>query len=339
MTRRETSVSEGQNEFRARVGLQFFAEGEDTSGAADTDATGGDDGVDSFLAALTGNQREGEETGGGGHDDAGNQRTEEQQQDAEEQTADQTEQTETKAEDEQPADAGATAEPKPPVVPLTYNGRKIPLPAEAVDALAGVIGHDPVELLQKGMNYESKAEREVRLLDEFAKQSHMTREAYLAQLESTLAEQRVQDEAARVMQEMPGVTEEVARNLAQQRVAVQREQEKIEQQKQMQAAQAAQMRVQQQVQAAQQQAEMKAWDEYEKIADVHKPEDIPERVMELVKTEGLTPIAAHYKYENEQLEQQLQVQKKEKQNAARTTGSMAGADDTHDAFLAALLGN
>lgn len=68
-------------------------------------------------------------------------------------------------------------------VPLVFNGQQIMLPAEAVSALQGALGANPVELLQKGMNYENKAARELRVLDQYAEAAGMNRQQYLEQLE------------------------------------------------------------------------------------------------------------------------------------------------------------
>ena len=102
---------------------------------------------------------------------------------------------------------------------------------------------------------------------------------------------------------------------------------------------AMQQRIDQTVAQARQKANEKAWDEYEVLAGVHKPEDIPPRVMELVNSEGMTPIAAHWRYQAEQNAQAVQIEKKNNQNKMTSPGSVQGNEgDTSDPFLRGLLG-
>ncbi len=98
---------------------------------------------------------------------------------------------------------------------------------------------------------------------------------------------------------------------------------------------AMQQRIDQTVAQARQEANEKAWDEYEIIAGVHKPEDIPPRVMELVNSEGMTPVAAHWRYQAELNQQAVRIAEKNQTNRQTSPGSVAGNEsDTSDPFLA-----
>lgn len=44
------------------------------------------------------------------------------------------------------------------------------------------------------------------------------------------------------------------------------------------------------MQEARRNAEIQGWDDYEQLAGVHEPKDIPPRVLELVQKEGMTPV-------------------------------------------------
>ena len=102
---------------------------------------------------------------------------------------------------------------------------------------------------------------------------------------------------------------------------------------------AMQQRIDQTVEQAREEASIKAWDEYETLADVHKPEDIPPRVMELVNSEGMTPVAAHWRYQAEQNQQAVRIAEKNQTNRQTSPGSVAGNEsDTSDPFLRGLLG-
>ena len=75
------------------------------------------------------------------------------------------------------------------------------------------------------------------------------------------------------------------------------------------------------------------------LAGVHKPEDIPPRVMELVNSEGMTPVAAHWRYQAEQNQQAVRIAEKNQTNRQTSPGSVAGnGNDTSDPFLKGFLG-
>ena len=313
----KTSNHMDGSEIRDSIGLQYFAEN-DTG--ADTDGFNGDD----FLAALEGNDDlENQQTAAEGaektvQDGAENQRAEEQQEEPE----------------NQPPEGGEvppeTVEQPVQTVPLVYNGQQILLPADAVQALTGALGANPVELLQKGMNYDRKAEREMRVLDQYAEAAGMNRQQYLEQLEGARNEQLLSAEMEQCRAEFPDTPDAALKAIAEGRMASRRAAE---------AQAAEQRRIDQTVEQARQEANIKAWDEYETLAGVHKPEDIPPRVMELVNSEGMTPVAAHWRYQAELNQQAVRIAEKNQTNRQTSPGSVAGnGNDTSDPFLKGFLG-
>lgn len=218
--------------------------------------------------------------------------------------------------------AGQQAQPAP--VPLTYNGQQILLPAQAVEALQGALGMNPVELLQKGMNYDQKAERELRLIDRFAQESGLSRQQYIEKLEAAQRQQELADEVEHCRAEFPDTPDAALRAIAEGRVAAKRaaaQQQAVQREQQLAAVR---QRAASAVEQARRQAAEKAWDDYEQIADVHTREDIPPRVLELVQQEGMTPVAAHWRYQSEQSAQQLAIRQKGEQNRQQSVGSLAG---------------
>lgn len=326
----KTSNHMDGSEIRDSIGLQYFAEDGNTSDTgADMDGFNGDD----FLAALEGNDDlENQQTAAEGEeetvqDGAEDQRTEEQQEEPE----------------NQPPEGGEvppeTAEQPVQTVPLVYNGQQILLPADAVQALTGALGANPVELLQKGMNYDRKAEREMRVLDQYAQAAGMNRQQYLEQLESARNEQLLSAEMEQCRTEFPDTPDAALKAIAEGRMASRRAAEAQAAEQQQAELTAMQQRIDQTVAQARQEANIKAWDEYETLAGVHKPEDIPPRVMELVNNEGMTPVAAHWRYQAEQNAQAVQIEKKNNQNKMTSPGSVQGnKGDTSDPFLRGLLG-
>lgn len=326
----KTSNHMDGSEIRDNIGLQYFAEDGNTSDTgADMDGFNGDD----FLAALEGNDDlENQQTAAEGaeetvQDGAGNQRAEEQQEEPE----------------NQPPEGGEVppeaAEQPVQTVPLVYNGQQIMLPADAVQALTGALGANPVELLQKGMNYDRKAEREMRVLDQYAEAAGMNRQQYLEQLEGARNEQLLSAEIEKCRAEFPDTPDAALKAIAEGRMASQRAAAAQAAEQQRAQLTAMQQRIDQTVAQARQEANEKAWDEYEVLAGVHKPEDIPPRVLELVQTEGMTPTAAHWRYQSELAQQQVQIEKKNNMNKQMSPGSVAGNEgDTSDPFLRGLLG-
>ena len=326
----KTSNHMDGSEIRDSIGLQYFAEDGNTSDTgADMDGFNGDD----FLAALEGNDDlENQQTAAEGaeetvQDGAENQRAEEQQEEPE----------------NQPPEGGEvppeTVEQPVQTVPLVFNGQQILLPADAVQALTGALGANPVELLQKGMNYDRKAEREMRVLDQYAEAAGMNRQQYLEQLEGARNEQLLSAEIERCRAEFPETPDAALKAIAEGRMASQRAAAAQAAEQQRAQLDAMQQRIDQTVAQARQEADERAWDEYETLAGVHKPEDVPPRVMELVNGEGMTPVAAHWRYQAEQNAQAVQIEKKNNQNKMTSPGSVQGNEgDTSDPFLRGLLG-
>lgn len=317
MSIRTTSGYESGNELRDRIGLQFFADGGD--GGADTGADmDGDFGSDFEAGLMDGGlenqQPTGQDTGEGAAEGLENQQPEGQQ-------------GEPKNNQPEGGQEPPQAQQEPPkMVPMTYNGQQIMLPESAVQALRGALGHDPVELLQKGMNYDHKAERELRVLDQFAAAAGVTRAQYLGQLEQMQREGEIKAELEKCRGEFPETPDAALAEIAKNRVAARHAAAQQQDMQRQQKIRQVQQRAQQAVQDARRQAEINAWDEYEKVAGVHKPEDVPPRVMELVQQEGMSPTAAHWRYQAEQAQQKNRINNKNEKNRQASAGSLAGAD-------------
>ena len=326
----KTSNHMDGSEIRDSIGLQYFAENGNTSDTgADMDGINGDD----FLAALEGNDDlENQQTVDEGEeetvqDGAEDQRTEEQQEEPE----------------NQPPEGGEvppeTVEQPVQTVPLVYNGQQILLPADAVQALTGALGANPVELLQKGMNYDRKAEREMRVLDQYAEAAGMNRQQYLEQLEGARNEQLLSAEIEKCRAEFPETPDAALKAIAEGRMASQRAAAAQAAEQQQAELTAMQQRIDQTVAQAREEADARAWEEYVSLSGVKSFEEVPKRVLELVQQEAMTPVAAHWRYQAEQNAQAVQIEKKNNQNKMTSPGSVQGnKGDTSDPFLRGLLG-
>lgn len=326
----KTSNHMDGSEIRDSIGLQYFAEDGNTSDTgADMDGFNGDD----FLAALEGNDDlENQQTAADGaeetvQDGAENQRAEEQQEESE----------------NQPPEGGEvppeTVEQPVQTVPLVFNGQQILLPADAVQALTGALGANPVELLQKGMNYDRKAEREMRVLDQYAEAAGMNRQQYLEQLEGARNEQLLSAEIEKCRAEFPETPDAALKAIAEGRMASQRAAAAQAAEQQRAQLTAMQQRIDQTVEQAREEADARAWEEYVSLSGVKSFEEVPKRVLELVQQEAMTPVAAHWRYQAEQNAQAVQIEKKNNQNKMTSPGSVQGNEgDTSDPFLRGLLG-
>ncbi|WP_270478701.1 hypothetical protein [Butyricicoccus sp. AF18-9LB] len=326
----KTSNHMDGSEIRDSIGLQYFAEDGNTSDTgADMDGFNGDD----FLAALEGNDvLENQQTAAEGaeetvQDGAENQRAEEQQEEPE----------------NQPPEGGEvppeTVEQPVQTVPLVYNGQQIMLPADAVQALTGALGANPVELLQKGMNYDRKAEREMRVLDQYAEAAGMNRQQYLEQLEGARNEQLLSAEMEQCRTEFPDTPDAALKAIAEGRMASRRAAEAQAAEQQRAQLTAMQQRIDQTVEQAREEADARAWEEYVSLSGVKSFEEVPKRVLELVQQEAMTPVAAHWRYQAELNQQAVRIAEKNQTNRQTSPGSVAGNEsDTSDPFLRGLLG-
>ena len=167
----------------------------------------------------------------------------------------------------------------------------------------------------------------------------MNRQQYLEQLEGARNEQMLSAEIEKCRTEFPETPDAALKAISEGRMASRRAAEAQAAEQQRAELTSMQQRIEQTVAKARQEADEKAWDEYETIAGVHKPEDIPPRVMELVNSEGMTPVAAHWRYQAEQNQQAVRIAEKNNQNKMTSPGSVQGNEgDTSDPFLRGLLG-
>lgn len=326
----KTSNHMDGSEIRGGIGLQYFAEDGNTSDTgADMDGFNGD----AFLESLTGeNGLENQQAAAEGEeetvqDGAEDQRTEEQQEEPE----------------NQPPEGGEvppeTVEQPVQTVPLVYNGQQILLPADAVQALTGALGANPVELLQKGMNYDRKAEREMRVLDQYAEAAGMNRQQYLEQLEGARNEQLLSAEIEKCRAEFPETPDAALKAIAEGRMASQRAAAAQAAEQQRAELTAMQQRIDQTVEQAREEADARAWEEYVSLSGVKSFEEVPKRVLELVQQEAMTPVAAHWRYQAELNQQAVRIAEKNQTNRQTSPGSVAGNEsDTSDPFLRGLLG-
>lgn len=313
----KTSNHMDGSEIRDSIGLQYFAEDGNTSD------TGADmDGFDEseFLAALEGSDAEDQRGTNEGNeenvqDGAEDQRAEEQQEEPE----------------NQPPEGGEvspeTVEQPVQTVPLVYNGQQILLPADAVQALTGALGANPVELLQKGMNYDRKAEREMRVLDQYAEAAGMNRQQYLEQLEGARNEQLLSAEMEQCRTEFPDTPDAALKAIAEGRMASRRAAEAQAAEQRRAELTAMQQRIDQTVEQAREEADARAWEEYVSLSGVKSFEEVPKRVLELVQQEAMTPVAAHWRYQAEQNQQAVRIAEKNQTNRQTSPGSMTGTGE------------
>ena len=197
---------------------------------------------------------------------------------------------------------------------VTYNGQPVELTREQL-----------LQNAQKGLNYdhikqqrdELKNSRIFSVIDRFARESGMTREAYV----DFLDRQAQQVQIAQQAQEQ-GIPEPVARELFELK---RKEREREERENMMQR------------EAQKKQGYLDFIREYPDVRT------IPEEVMRDIAA-GARPVDAYRAYENRQLKAKLQTFTQNEQNAKNSPGSMRGevpppdGDDFLAGFTAALRG-
>ena len=201
------------------------------------------------------------------------------------------------------------------------------LPADAVQALTGALGANPVELLQKGMNYDRKAEREMRVLDQYAQAAGMNRQQYLEQLEGARNEQLLSAEMEQCRTEFPDTPDAALKAIAEGRMASRRAAEAQAAEQRRAELTAMQQRIDQTVEQAREEADARAWEEYVSLSGVKSFEEVPKRVLELVQQEAMTPVAAHWRYQAELNQQAVRIAEKNQTNRQTSPGSMTGTGE------------
>ena len=343
---RETSATENENEFRARLGLQFFAESGEEGGAEGADMD--DAGMDGFLDGL------GAEENGGAED----QRAAEGAAagEAEPGSADQTAgqaangDGETLDGSEPPQGGDVSTAPvqeqqETPPVTLQFMDQQFTLPGDAVQAISDALGADARTLLQKGMNYDNKAVHELGVLERYAALGGMDLAGYVAYLEKELPDHELNMEMNTLRGQYPGAEDEILREIAQKNIALRRaEGARTRAEQENAAARDAQRvtevreKIHRQMLEIQQEAERKEWNEYVRAAGITDKSQIPQELIEMVKNEKISPMMAHYKMQAAAARQEAENAKKEAANRRNTPGSLSGGADEHDDFLSGLFG-
>ena len=196
-----------------------------------------------------------------------------------------------------------------------------------MQALTGALGANPVELLQKGMNYDRKAEREMRVLDQYAQAAGMNRQQYLEQLEGARNEQLLSAEIEQCRTEFPETPDAALKAIAEGRMASRRAAEAQAAEQRRAELTAMQQRIDQTVEQAREEADARAWEEYVSLSGVKSFEEVPKRVLELVQQEAMTPVAAHWRYQAELNQQAVKIAEKNQTNRQTSPGSMTGTGE------------
>lgn len=326
MSEWETNICESGSEIRSQ---SESADGADMDGDF---GSGFEDGL--FDGDLENQQTAEQDTGEGADGGLENQQPDGQQEKLEQQ--------EQEGGEQPPAEGQPPAQEPPQLVPLNYNGQQFMLPQDAVQEIGRALGANAIELLQKGMNYEHKAERELAVLSQYAAEANMTVPQFVQQLEQLRQTQELETEVEKLKSEFPASEEGALREIAQRRVADRRNAQMQQAHARDEQMQQLRSRVDQTVQELQQRRQDEQWTAYENETGIHTPDKIPPRVWELVN-QGKTPMEAHWQYQSEQakaeLDKQNNIHQQQERNRQATTGSLAGAAVEEDAFLSGLFGD
>lgn len=247
--------------------------------------------------------------------------------------------SETAEPETEPQDAAEPPAQTAPVMVLRNLDRSYDLPLDAVQSIARVLGvtvNDAVALVQKGMNYESKGQREARLLQGLAQSAGLDYNAFLAKAENEQRDLRVQAEMQRIRTEFPEGTPDAAlRRIAEGNLASQRAREQIDA-----------VRNRQSREAEAQRAKLEPFRELLRARpDIKSVADYPKGTIELIRG-GMSPLAAvlqaerdNARRETQEMRERLAIAQKNKENRQQAVSSMSsGAKTAYDPFLVGLLG-
>ena len=206
-----------------------------------------------------------------------------------------------------------SADTKPEMFTVRFNGEDLELSREEL-----------IKNAQKGLNYdhvlqqrdELRNSRELQILDRFAKESGLTREQYLDELEK-MAEQRA------VEAEMNnGVPEDAARQLVRYRKA---------------EAEAQGLKAAEQLKTEEKQRRQQEIAEF--VKEYPEVKEFPQEVLDKIAA-GESPLTAYRAYENRELKVRLAAMEQNAKNRKTSVGSMKGdgAGGEVDDFLSGFLG-
>lgn len=216
-------------------------------------------------------------------------------------------------------DAGKTdnpeakpAEGKEQTIHIKYNGEEMDIPIS-----------EAVVLAQKGMNYDHVAEengKTMAIIDRFARQSGMTREQYLRYLEDAEQTMQANAELETLRGKYPDADESILRELADREIKLRRQDNEREQQTKAMQEDA---------------ARRKPWEDFFKAYPDVKPDSLTHDFYDAVHG-GKSPTEVYLKQRVAELEEKLATQDKNRENAAKATGSARGdaAQKTVDPFIA-----
>lgn len=211
-----------------------------------------------------------------------------------------------------------TVEEKPQMLELKYNGeiKKITL-------------DEAIALAQKGMNYDKKLQeldnlknsRQIQLVERLAKESNMTVDEYLNQVEKQFEQQSIVRLENDLRKKYPNADKETLSELAKSQYALQMQEKKqrelLESQNQKQT----------QEDIDRQNDEMLTNminDFTKKYPDVNLEEALKDTELVKLLDEGESLVTAYTILENRKLKAQLEAEKLNNKNKAKTTGSIKG---------------
>lgn len=202
---------------------------------------------------------------------------------------------------------------KPEMFTVRFNGQDLSLSREEL-----------IKNAQKGLNYdhvlqqrdELRNSRELQILDRFARESGMTREEYLNELEKMAENRAVQAEVEK------GVPEEAARQLVNYRKA---------------EAEAQGLKAAEQLKAEEKQRRDQEIAEF--VKEYPEVKEFPQEVYDKIAA-GESPLSAYRAYENRELKVRLAAMEQNAKNRKTSVGSAKGdgAGEETDDFLSGFWG-
>lgn len=228
------------------------------------------------------------------------------------------EETATEEETEEPVEEQEVVEEKPQTLRLKYNGE-----------IKEVTLDEAIALAQKGMNYDKKIQeldnlknsRELQLINRLAKESNLSVDEYLNNVEKQFEQQTIAKIGNELRKKYPNADRDTLEELAKSQYALIQQDKKY---KEIEEAQKQELNEEEIEQKNDEELTQMLNEFLEEYPDVNLEEELKNEELAQLLEKGESLLSAYRKIENRRLKAQLEAQRLNNKNKAKSTGSIKG---------------
>ena len=228
----------------------------------------------------------------------------------------------TESEEEQVEEVPTTTEEgevteKPQMLTLKYNGEVKEITLDEAVALA-----------QKGMNYDKKLaelealknSRQIQMIERLAKESNLSVEEYLDSVEQQFEKQTIAKICDQIRRKYPDIDKAALEEMAKSQYALIQQDKK---QKELEESKNSKMQ-EEDIQKKEERLNQMVSDFLEEYPEVNLEEELKDAEFAKLLEKGESLVSAYRKIENQRLKTQLNAEKLNNKNKAKSTGSLSG---------------